>query len=234
MEFLQRSKFQYHGCLTSRSCMISGRWELKITDYGLPKSRLSLLDAFAYAAIRKRFPEIEDEKSSAAQLPRVVQSTQDLLWLAPETIVTMPFGIYLTYPTKRSDVYRQVIYKVVLCEWTATICLCIYPKKSVGIIMNEIVTRAKPYSNMLDNETETFESIFFKIRDLGLRPKLDTRATDEEEYATKMGLIISECLDPDPSARPTFSSLAVSYHIIAISSSRGLISLIKKNSYRVA
>ena len=103
MEFLQRSKFLHHGRLTSRSCMISGKWELKITDYGLSKVRLMQVDATTLNHIRKYYPYVDNPKSKTDLF---VHSQDELFWLAPETVTVLPAGAILSSPSKRSDAYR--------------------------------------------------------------------------------------------------------------------------------
>jgi hypothetical protein len=40
LDALHQSFIGAHGCLTSASCLISDRWELKITDYGMDLLRV--------------------------------------------------------------------------------------------------------------------------------------------------------------------------------------------------
>ena len=104
MDFLYNSKFQYHGCLTSHSCMITGKWELKIADYGLTRTRIATLDPLTLSSLRKNYLPLHD--SSNTIQPRIVDSYEKLLWLAPETVTILPFDTCVAMPTKRSDVYR--------------------------------------------------------------------------------------------------------------------------------
>ncbi|KAG0168665.1 hypothetical protein DFQ30_004442 [Apophysomyces sp. BC1015] len=59
--FLQRSKFAVHSFLTSSSCMVSGKWELKITDYGLNEVRQSQLDPLMLSALPKKTDQIPND-----------------------------------------------------------------------------------------------------------------------------------------------------------------------------
>ncbi|KAI9245683.1 hypothetical protein BDA99DRAFT_543582 [Phascolomyces articulosus] len=184
MEFLQRSKFLYHGRLTSRSCMISGKWELKITDYGLTKVRLMQVDAATLSHIRKYYPYVEDPKSKGDPL---VHSQDELFWLAPETVTVLPAGTILSCPSKRSDAY------------------------SVGVIINEILTREKPYKDLLDqgySQLAIFKMISSRSgsREKRIRPKL-VKTMDADGYAERINQIIEECMSEDPCARPTFSAM---------------------------
>lgn len=36
MQFLHNSFIQYHGYLTAASCLVSDRWQVKISAYGIP------------------------------------------------------------------------------------------------------------------------------------------------------------------------------------------------------
>ncbi|CAL4167948.1 unnamed protein product, partial [Meganyctiphanes norvegica] len=62
IRYIHQSPLRHHGRLTSRNCVIDGRWVLKIADYGLPM----LYDA-----------------QSLDQTP---YSNKDLLWKAPELL----------------------------------------------------------------------------------------------------------------------------------------------------
>lgn len=84
--------------------MITGKWELKITDYGLVRTRISTLDPLTLSSLRKNYLPLQD--SSNTVQPRIVDSYEKLLWLAPETVTILPFDACVAMPTKRSDVYR--------------------------------------------------------------------------------------------------------------------------------
>ena len=120
LEFLHRSRFLFHGCLTSQACVITGRWELKITDYGLYKVRESQYDPVIVSSLLKRYPKVYHHTSASKSMARgpssvindydspvhIVPHTENLLWLAPESLLPTSFDIWLTYPTKKSDIYR--------------------------------------------------------------------------------------------------------------------------------
>ncbi|CEP15224.1 hypothetical protein [Parasitella parasitica] len=152
LDFLQHSRFNYHGSLTSFSCLISGKWELKITDYGLRKIHRTQID------------------------PTIMTDITNLLWVAPESVACTSIGLYVTSPTKSADIY------------------------SVGIILNEILTRERPYQKLL-NQGFTLENIFRRVCEENLRVVMKTSTDDE--YADKINLIINDCLQSDPSSRPT-------------------------------
>ncbi|CAD5126185.1 DgyrCDS14356 [Dimorphilus gyrociliatus] len=61
LKYLHTSPLKYHGKLTSKNCIIDGRWLCKLTDYGLEK-----------------FKEGEDHNLT----------TSDLFWIAPEHLDT--------------------------------------------------------------------------------------------------------------------------------------------------
>ncbi|KAG0179191.1 hypothetical protein DFQ29_002414 [Apophysomyces sp. BC1021] len=176
--FLQRSKFAVHSFLTSSSCMVSGKWELKITDYGLNEVRQSQLDPLMLSALPKKTDQIPNDGRGT----HVIQTSDKLLWAAPESIVCTPLGFYLAFPSKSANVY------------------------STGIIINEILTREKPY---IQQRLEGFscESIFNQIRDEGLSPR--TQPKGHDGYSDGINVIILECLQRDPDMRPSLSSIAV-------------------------
>ncbi|KAI8391178.1 uncharacterized protein BYT42DRAFT_602084 [Radiomyces spectabilis] len=186
MAFLHRSKFLYHGCLTSKTCMISGKWELKITDYGLKKVRHSQLDPLIQLSLHKNYHQSSvqsngasaTEQSEAQALP----NHEKLLWIAPESVTYSPLDVYLTHPSKAADVY------------------------SAGIIINEILTRETPYHELTEQGLSP-EVIFEHIRDKGLRPTMQLPMQDE--YSDDVNAVILDCLQVDPSLRPTFSGIGL-------------------------
>lgn len=118
MEFLHRSKFMFHGCLTSQSCFITGRWELKISDYGLDKVRQSQYDPTLMHSLGKQFPQLSrTSRILPNHLPGtthkqdtqpmiIVPHNENLLWLAPESVVCDDSNVCLTKPSRRADAYR--------------------------------------------------------------------------------------------------------------------------------
>ncbi|KAF7727728.1 hypothetical protein EC973_007187 [Apophysomyces ossiformis] len=180
LEFLQRSKFMVHRFLTSSSCMVSGKWELKITDYGLDAVRHSQLDPLMLSALPKKTDQISDNAST-----HVIQTSDKLLWAAPESIVCTPLGFYLTYPTKAANVYSNF--------------------NSAGIIINEILTRELPYMEQRLQGLSS-ESIFNQVRHDGLYPRMLPEGHDG--YSDGIKSVIMKCLQRDPDIRPTVSSIA--------------------------
>nr|CDS31849.1 retinal guanylyl cyclase 2 [Hymenolepis microstoma] len=81
MEYLHNSNLGVHGRLKSSNCVISGRWALRITDFGIPR-------VFTLNGIRP--PEIIEEK----------------LWTAPELLRNNDATLYGTKP---GDVYSFAI-----------------------------------------------------------------------------------------------------------------------------
>jgi hypothetical protein len=82
--------------------MVTGRWELKISNYGLENIRDSQMEI-----VQK--PMNEQSTSSDESFPgvaRVLRSTKTLFWLAPESVVATPLNEYLTFPTRQADVFR--------------------------------------------------------------------------------------------------------------------------------
>lgn len=77
--------------------MITGRWELKISDYDLGAVRDSQYDPAILAAIEQQ-----------QEIARVIPSKQKLLWLAPESCYKLLPNVWCTRPSKRADIYRYV------------------------------------------------------------------------------------------------------------------------------
>ncbi|KAI8379101.1 uncharacterized protein BYT42DRAFT_313184 [Radiomyces spectabilis] len=177
MEFLQHSRFMCHGNLTSQSCMITGKWELKITGYGLNRVRRSQLDPNVVSGIRKNYLTTDKQGSDQAQ---IIQNNNTLSWRAPESVVCSSTGVYLSFPTKEADVY------------------------SVGIVINEILTRKLPYQQEID-EGASAEDVFNRVCDEDLKPFMQPQGHDE--YSDKINVIIRDCWQYDPVLRPTFTSL---------------------------
>ncbi|KAI8968050.1 hypothetical protein BDF20DRAFT_205358 [Mycotypha africana] len=178
LEFLQRSRFIYHGCLTSTSCLITGKWELKITDYGLKRVHRTQIDPTVITALRKN-SHVECKDFFKDEV-RILTNAEQLLWAAPETVAFTSIGLYVVTPSKRADIY------------------------SVGIIMNEILTREKPYQKLI-RQGMSYENIFTHVRDGDLRVTM--YADGEDEYADKINTLISDCLHPDPNCRPTCANM---------------------------
>lgn len=88
--------------------MITGRWELKISNYGLGQLRHSqVVDRTDYSPNLKRKNSLfRKDAGLTDEIAHVLRSTETLLWLAPESVVTTPSNAYLTYPSKQADVYR--------------------------------------------------------------------------------------------------------------------------------
>lgn len=104
MRFLHRSKFSCHGLLTSDCCMVTGRWELKISNYGFKDIRnMQTLGSNDILTLKRNQALVEDS------IPRIVNSPDTLLWLAPETVsILEPSGHYITHSNKAADVYRYI------------------------------------------------------------------------------------------------------------------------------
>ncbi|KAI8098557.1 uncharacterized protein BX664DRAFT_319021 [Halteromyces radiatus] len=173
MRFIHRSNIEIHGLLTSASCIITGRWELKITDYGLYKMRQTQYDRNIISSIHKRYPGC----------PMVVPSANNLLWLAPESIIEVSPDLYITFPTKAADVY------------------------SVGIVMNEILTRTLPYSDRKIERTVS-RDIFQQITRDHITPTLSNNTQDENYHkVNQVNQLIIKCWATDPDDRPLIYDL---------------------------
>jgi serine/threonine protein kinase len=96
VRFIHRSKIDTHGLLTSATCLISGRWELKICDYGAHFMRQAQYDPGVISFIQKQYPK----------LSKIVPCENTLLWLAPESVVQVTPELFITMPSKMADIYR--------------------------------------------------------------------------------------------------------------------------------
>ncbi len=164
MLFLHQSKIGYHGLLSSRKCLISSRWELKITDFGLRELKETIRAANDY-------DDIENG-----------DSYYDLLWSAPECI-HIDGDAYQVVGYQKGDIY------------------------SIGIILNEIMTRQLPFSDMDYNPKEIIKQI---ARSGNLRPAMQSvQFPEEDEGVQEMNRIICECWAEDPDERPSMSTLAM-------------------------
>ncbi|KAI9275752.1 hypothetical protein BDA99DRAFT_601329 [Phascolomyces articulosus] len=196
LEFLHRSKFLFHGCLTSQACVITGRWELKITDYGLYKIRESQYDPVTVSSLSKRYPKFHHRTSMPASVSRgspvmsgdydspmhIVPHIENLLWLAPESVLPTSFDVWVTYSNKKTDIY------------------------SLGIIMNEIVTRAQPYKkDLLELGESNYEAVFDRIKNKEVLP--DMLASDQDMYVGKVNEIIIACWRREPTTRPSIGQV---------------------------
>jgi len=92
MKFLHSSPIDYHGWLTSRSCVIDSRWILKVSDFGLQR----ILLAINSTETRKFKPK----------------HSQDFLWCSPERLRLGFSGAFIT-PSQPSDVYS---FAIIACE----------------------------------------------------------------------------------------------------------------------
>ncbi|KAI8335894.1 hypothetical protein BC941DRAFT_429688 [Chlamydoabsidia padenii] len=96
IHFIHQSKIETHGLLTTASCIITGRWELKVTDYGLQKMHQVQYDSSVTNFIQKQYPD----------LPSIIIPHKNiLLWLAPESVVNLSTDLKITFPSKKADIY---------------------------------------------------------------------------------------------------------------------------------
>ena len=84
------SNFGVHGNLKSTNCVITGRWVLQLTDFGLADLRNSEL--------RRRSVEMLDEDNN--QMDQTILKAQ--LWRSPELLRQGPDNMVVT---KEADVY---------------------------------------------------------------------------------------------------------------------------------
>jgi hypothetical protein len=85
--------------------MITGRWDLKISNYGLKNIRRIQVESVdpPAAHITKNNKPCMGSSPSAEY---VLRSPETLLWLAPEATVLKWNNMYWTEPGKQSDIYR--------------------------------------------------------------------------------------------------------------------------------
>jgi serine/threonine protein kinase len=97
VHFIHQSKIETHGLLTSACCVITGRWELKIANFGVQKIRQAQLDPTVLSFIDKQYPGV----------PSIVVPNQEiLLWLAPESVGDLSSYLKVTFPSRKADIYR--------------------------------------------------------------------------------------------------------------------------------
>jgi len=159
MNYLHQSKIGYHGHLTSRKCLITNRWELKIGDFGLKQLKNCIRKA-------NKYDEVEN-----------LNNFNDLLWIAPECIHFSDNG-YLIVGNQKGDIY------------------------SIGIILNEIITKQLPFEDMNCNPKDIIKSISFNDT---LRPRMDTEYVEDE--IQEINNIIKECWVINPYDRPNMSTI---------------------------
>jgi hypothetical protein len=85
--------------------MITGRWDLKISNYGLKNIRriqIESTDSPGALITKNDMPCMGG--SSAVEY--VLRAPETLLWLAPESTVLTWNNMYWTDPGKQSDIYR--------------------------------------------------------------------------------------------------------------------------------
>lgn len=89
--------------------MVTGRWELKISSYGLGQLRHSqAVDTMGCSptTLKRKNSLFLKDAALTKQVAHVLRSNETLLWLAPESVVPSPSNVYLAYPSKPADVYR--------------------------------------------------------------------------------------------------------------------------------
>jgi hypothetical protein len=74
---------------------------------------------------------------------------------------------------------------------------------SAGIIINEILTREKPYAN----KQLSPEFIFQQVCTIDLRPRMQPPGKDD--FTQGMNSIVSDCLQRSSYARPSFKKIGV-------------------------
>jgi len=161
MNYLHQSKIGYHGHLTSRKCLITDRWELKITDFSLKQLKKRIRKA-------NKHGEIENPNNF-----------NDLLWIAPECI-HFDGNSYDIDGNQKGDIY------------------------SIGIILNEIITRKPPFEDMNCNPKDIIKKIEM---DSTLRPAM--QQLFEEKGIKELNNVIINCWAKDPHDRPNMSTLTM-------------------------
>ncbi|KAG0209299.1 hypothetical protein BGX28_010402 [Mortierella sp. GBA30] len=236
MEFLHNSKIQCHGDLRSANCLVTSRWEVKIggifgltellktqhaghgpenpsgvgvlSSHGGPPRRNgddgagvegmdqrnsltqihsdsrvsngSVLSLPEQARSMKEELEAYGEPYTIARTPKEIQSG---LWVAPENLIHRR-PIFFKKASRAGDVY------------------------SAGIIFNEIMTRATPYARRLQeiDPVDGLSDLLDQIKSENLRPDFLTGDSSDESIGI-VNYLIHDCLQLDPSMRPTFASL---------------------------
>lgn len=88
--------------------MVTGRWELKISNYGFKNIRATqVLDSIDFSTLQRNQKLVNINNDEKDVIPRVINSSETLLWLAPETVSMIESSQhYITNPSKAADVYR--------------------------------------------------------------------------------------------------------------------------------
>ncbi|KAG2196328.1 hypothetical protein INT47_009323, partial [Mucor saturninus] len=151
--------------------MITGRWELKISNYGLDYIKSTQIESVD--PLVRKLPIEENDA-------HILKSTKHLLWMAPESVIETNCHAYVIHPTREADVY------------------------SAGIIINQILTRETPYASQI-RENNTPEMIFKQVCERDLRPRMQPPGQDE--FTDGMNMIVSDCLQRNIDARPSFTAI---------------------------
>lgn len=88
--------------------MITGRWDLKISNYGLKNIRRIQVESTDSPATHVTKSDMPCMGGSPTE-EYVLRSPETLLWLPPESTVLTWNNMYLTDPGKQSDIYRYGI-----------------------------------------------------------------------------------------------------------------------------
>lgn len=101
---------------------------------------------------------------------------------------------------------------------------------SAGIIINEILTREKPYAIQLDKQHLSPEAIYKQVCEQDLRPHMQPPGQDG--FTAGMNSIVVDCLQKNAFARPSFATIGVMTIVIKKNSSsqRKLVTFSLNNS----
>ncbi|XP_025086185.1 atrial natriuretic peptide receptor 1-like [Pomacea canaliculata] len=194
MRYIHNSGLQYHGHLTSSNCVVDGRFNLKVTDFGLPDLQ------------RHRH---------VSQLNNNHEFLEKLLWVAPEHLGKVGKAYLMIGVSQKGDVYSFgiILEEIILRSLPFDTCRGIIETKD---ILNKVMARESPPFRpkvpaqeapagllllMLQCWEEspllrpTFEVIFKKVkalhnnRDVNL---VDTLIKRLEEYASNLEDVVEE------------------------------------------
>ncbi|KAF9979400.1 hypothetical protein BGZ75_009751 [Mortierella antarctica] len=129
---------------------------------------------------------IQEELDADGEPYTIAKSAKEIqngLWVAPENLIHRR-PVFFKKSSRAGDVY------------------------SAGIVFNEIMTRSSPYARHLQelDPIEGVSVLLDRIKFEDLRPDFLTGDSSDESIGT-VNYLIHNCLQPEPSMRPTFANI---------------------------
>ncbi|KAF9418280.1 hypothetical protein BGZ94_009733 [Podila epigama] len=236
MEFLHNSKINYHGDLRSSNCLITSRWEVKISGYGLnelldsqPCGHAasatgftgSLVPPVTHPGQRHSLRGSSDSRRPSAKNHSALSLTLSHDFDEKGEDKEEEKGMEENGEKRMEPSYVTQSSRVVQDgRWVAPENLirkggAFYKKASkpgdvysAGIVFNEIMTRQMPYARHLEAmDPKTGPSELLEmIKVENLRPDFLLDDASDESIGAVNNLIRT-CLQPEPYLRPSFTSI---------------------------